>query len=347
MLSRVAESLYWMARYIERAESTARLIDVNLQMSLDSPITFSDQWQPLIAITGDTEAFEERYKTPNRDNVIQFLALDNSNPNSVLSCLSKARENARSIREVISSETWEQVNRFYLMVSHRAALRRAQESSSTFFSDVKLNAHIVAGVADNTTSHGEAWHFMQMGRLLERSDNTTRLLDVKYFLLLPSVEDVGGAVDDMQWAILLRSATAFEMYRKKYGPILPENVVEFLLLDQEFPRAILFCLMHAETSLHAISGTMPGTYRNVVDRRLGVLRSELAYAQVSDIITTGLHEFLDGLQTKLNNVGDAITQTFFALQPVGNGAAANSGGPVLDVLSSNQSQGGTRGDRRL
>src|SRR4051812_46941371 len=139
MLSRVAESLYWMARYIERAESTARLIDVNLQMSLDSPITFQDQWQPLIAITGNPGAFEARYKGATRDNVIQFLALDIANPNSIVSCLSKARENARSIREVISSETWEQVNRFYLMVSNRAAARRAQESSSTFFSDVKLN----------------------------------------------------------------------------------------------------------------------------------------------------------------------------------------------------------------
>src|SRR6266545_4138709 len=214
MLSRVADSLYWMARYIERAESTARFIDVNLNMSLDSPITFSDQWQPLVAITGDLEAFRARYSEAKRDNVIEFLALDKDNPSSILSCLSKARENARSIREVISSETWEQVNRFYLLVSSQAARRRARESSSTFFSDVKLNAHLLAGVADNTTSHGEAWHFMQLGRLLERADNTSRLLDVKYFLLLPSLGDVGGAIDDMQWAILLRSATAFEMYRK-------------------------------------------------------------------------------------------------------------------------------------
>ncbi|HLF78564.1 MAG TPA: alpha-E domain-containing protein [Dehalococcoidia bacterium] len=348
MLSRVAASVYWMARYIERAENAARFIDVNLQMSLDSPITFSDQWQPLVAITGDLRSFQERYDEANRENVIQFLTLDKENPNSILSCLSKARENARSIREAISSETWEQVNRFYLMVSHRAAGRRALEGSTTFFSDVKLASHLVSGIADNTTSHGEAWHFMELGRLLERADNTSRMLDVKYFLLLPSVEDVGGAVDEMQWSVLLRSATAFEMYRKKYGPISPDNVVQFLLLDTEFPRAILFCLLHAESSLHAISGTIPGSYSNLAERRLGVLRSELAYAQVYDIITKGLHEFLDGLQTKLNGVGDAITQTFFTLQPAENGNSATAmGGPGGDVLSWNQSQGGSRRDRRF
>jgi uncharacterized alpha-E superfamily protein len=348
MLSRVAASVYWMARYIERAENTARFIDVNLQMSLDSPITFSDQWEPLVAITGDLESFKERFADANRENVIQFLALDKENPNSILSCLSRARENARSVREAISSETWEQINLFYLMVSTRAAARRALGNSTTFFSDVKLASHLVSGIADNTTAHGDSWHFMQLGRLLERADKTSRLLDVKYFMLLPSVEDVGGAVDEMQWSVLLRSATAFEMYRKKYGPIAPDNVVQFLLLDTEFPRAILFCLLHAESSLHAISGNIPGSYHNLAERSLGALRSELAYAQVYDIITQGLHEFLNGLQTKLNGVGDSITQTFFALQPAENGSSAMpTGGPGGDVLSWNQSQGGPRRDRRF
>ena len=128
------------------------------------------------------------------------------------------------------------------MVSSRSAARRSQASSYAFFSEVKLLSHLVAGVADNTMSHGEAWHFFRLGRMIERADNTSRLLDVKYFLLLPSVEDVGGAVDEMQWSILLRSASALEMYRKRFGQISPENVVDFLLLDTDFPRSILFCL---------------------------------------------------------------------------------------------------------
>lgn len=311
MLSRVAESIYWMARYIERAENTARYIDVSLNMSLDAPIAFSDQWQPLISITGSLDAFQTSYPRADRDSVIQFLALDLENPSSILSCLNKARENARSTRDVISTDTWEQVNRFYLMVSSPNAARRIRESPGIFFADVKRYSQLIAGVADATTSHGEAWHFMQLGRLLERADNTSRLLDVKYFMLLPSVEEVGGAVDDMEWSILLRSATALAMYRRRFGEITPENVADFLLLDPEFPRSVFFCIERAESSVHAITGTPTGSFRNPVERRVGQLRSELAYAQVHDIITAGLHEFLDNFQGQLNQVGDAISETFF------------------------------------
>jgi uncharacterized alpha-E superfamily protein len=313
MLSRVAESIYWAGRYIERAENTARFIDVNLQMGLDAPSSFAEQWAPMVAIYGSQSGFSDRYDEPTRDNVIEFMAADQANPSSILSCLKNARENARSVREVISSEMWEQVNRYYLTVSNGAARRRPILDPYQFFGEVKLLAQQVAGVSDNTMSHDQAWHFFQLGRLLERADNTSRLLDVKYFLLLPSVEDVGGAVDEMQWSILLRSASAFEMYRKRYGRIEPHDVVEFLLLDREFPRAILYCLDCAETSLRAISGSNPSRFSNVAEQRLGMLRSELAYAQASDILAAGLHEFLDGLQTKLNAVGSAIFETYFAL----------------------------------
>ena len=314
MLSRVADALYWTARYIERAENTARFIDVNLHMSLDAPVAFSDQWEPVVDITGDRDVFLERYGEATREKVINFLTSDRENPNSIVSCLTKARENARSIREIISSELWEQINRYYLLVSEERAARRSLTTSYEFFGDVKLRSHLVSGVADNTIAHGPAWHFLQLGRLLERADNTTRLLDVKYFLLLPSVEHVGGAVDEMQWAILLRSATAFEMYRKRHGQITPDRVVEFLLLDAEFPRAVLFCLNSAEQSLLAISGSRPGSFRNSAEQRLGLLRSELAYSRAYDIIGSGLHEFLDGLQTRLNAVGEAIGETFFGLE---------------------------------
>jgi uncharacterized alpha-E superfamily protein len=326
MLSRVAESTYWMARYIERAENIARFIDVSLNMSLDAPLAFSDQWQPLVSITGSLENYQRHYDDPNRDSVIQFLALDRENPSSILSCLRTARENARSIREVISADAWEQVNRFYLMVNSPNAPRRVKESPGTFFADVKRYSQLIAGVSDATMSHDEAWHFMQLGRLLERADNTSRLLDVKYFLLLPSVEEVGGAVDEMEWSILLRSATALAMYRRRFGPIMPENVVDFLLLEIEFPRSVLFCLERAEESVHAITGTPPGSFRNPVERRLGQLRSELAYSQVHDIISEGLHEFLDTFQGHLNRIGDAISETFFGLQPANSAVAAGAGG---------------------
>jgi uncharacterized alpha-E superfamily protein len=167
---------------------------------------------------------------------------------------------------------------------------------------------------------------MQLGRLLERADNTSRLLDVKYFLLLPSVEEIGGAVDDMEWSILLRSATALAMYRRRFGEITPDNVVDFLLLDPDFPRSVFFCIERAESSVHAITGTPPGSFRNPVERGVGQLRSGLAYAQVHDIISAGLHEFLDNFQGKLNRVGDAISETFFGWQSQSQSQSAVSVG---------------------
>ena len=346
MLSRVAEAIYWVGRYIERAENTARFIDVNLHMSLDAPIAFSDQWQPLVAITGNKERFPARYEVATRENVIHFLTSDLANPSSIASCLHKARENARSIRDVISSELWEQINRFHLTVNNPAGAQRAQYDSFQFFSEIRLQSHLIAGVADHTMSHNQAWHFLQMGRMIERADNTSRLLDVKYFLLLPSTEHVGSAVDEMQWSILLRSASAFEMYRKRFGRISPESVVDFLLLDQEFPRSIHFCVMCAEESLRAISASPPGTFRNRAEQRLGLLRSELAYAQVYDIISRGLHEFLDGLQSNLNKIGYSIAEAFFAIEPVTQRANGAGGNSRRDVLSGNQSQRRTRWYRR-
>ena len=318
MLSRVADSIFWMSRYIERAENVARFIDVNIHMILDLPVGSAEQWEPLVITSGDQEKFAAGYATgATKENVIQFLAFDAENPNSILSCLRTARENARSVREIISSEMWEQVNTLYLMLKAPDSLRRAKESAHEFFTEIKMASHLFTGLAEATMSHGEAWHFSRLGRLLERADKTTRLLDVKYFILLPRVTDVGTPFDDIQWSAVLRSASAFEMYRKRHGRIAPERVADFLLLDREFPRAVHYCLIKAEESLHAISGTPVGTFCNPAEQRLGQLRSELGYARVADVLAVGLHQFLDSLQIKLNRVGDAIFETFFALRPLG------------------------------
>ena len=326
MLSRVADSIFWMSRYIERAENVARFIDVNCHMILDLPAGSPEQWGALIVTSGDHERFAVRYGTAaTQENVIQFLAFDPENPNSILSCVRAARENARSVREIISSEMWEQVNSFFLTVNAPDAARRARESPHDLFTEIKMASHLFEGLTETTMSHVEAWHFARLGRTLERADKTSRLLDVKYFILLPRLTDVGSPFDDIQWSAVLRSASAFEMYRKRHGRISPDRIVEFLLLDREFPRAVHYCLNAAEESLHAISGTPIGTFRNLAEQRLGQLRSELGYARVDDILTGGLHEFLDGLQSKLNLVGDAIFETFFALRPVGGGAVRLGG----------------------
>lgn len=322
MLSRVANSIYWLSRYMERAENVARFIDVNLHMMLDLPADLNQQWQPLVSISGDEAEFRTRYAAPTRENVIKFLALDAQYPNSILSCLRSARENARTVREVISSEMWELVNTSYLNITAAASAELVIHSPYSFFAEVKKASHLFEGITDATMLHGEGWHFYQMGRLLERADKTSRLLDVKYFILLPAASDVGTPLDDLQWAAVLRSASALEMYRKRYGHIVPEQILEFLVLEHEFPRSIHYCLTRSNDSLHAISGTPIGMYRNPAEQRLGQLRAELAYSDTRQIISQGLHEFLDAFQSKLNLVDRAIFDTFFAIRMVDSKPAA-------------------------
>jgi uncharacterized alpha-E superfamily protein len=314
MLSRVAESVYWMSRYVERSENVARFIDVNLQLMLDAPQGEDQQWQPLVNTTGDHEDFAERYGRATQDSVLRFLTFDRDNPNSILSCLSAARENARSVREIISSEMWLQLNKCYLMVRSLAADHRRPDSLEEFFAAIKQASHLFNGITDATMTHGEAWHFCRLARKLERADKTSRILDVKFYILLRSVEHVGTPLDDIQWAAVLRSASAFEMYRKRHGRISPRGVVEFLMLDREFPRAIQFCLLSAQNSLHAISGTPLGMFRCPPEKGLGQLCSDLSFATVDDIVNRGLHEAVDEFQTRLNQICHGISETFFAFK---------------------------------
>jgi uncharacterized alpha-E superfamily protein len=316
MLSRVADSIYWMSRYVERAENVARFISVNLNLSLDMPGEAGQQWWPLVVITGDDAQFQRRVGTPSKEGVVQFLTFDKENPNSILSCLRSARENARGVREIISAEMWEHINKFYISIRDGGTLVEVLDNPFAFFERVSVAGQQFLGVTDATMTHGEAWHFCQLGRMLERADKTSRILDVKYFILLPKVTDVGTPFDDIQWLALLRSASALEMYRQRHGRISPPNVVNFLVLDREFPRAVLHCLTRANESLHAISGTFTGGYSNLAERRLGQLRAELAYTHAEAVISGGLHEFVDNLQGRLNAIGDSIHDSFFAMRPL-------------------------------
>jgi uncharacterized alpha-E superfamily protein len=312
MLARVAESIYWMSRYVERAENVARFIEVNLNLMLDLPVGSPQQWQPLVATTGDAAEFAKRYGAATQQDVIEFLTFDLKNVNSIRASVRAARENARSVREIISSDMWEQLNEFYLRVNSAADHAGSRTDPQDLLRAVRRAGHLFTGVTDATMTHNESWNFCRLGRMLERADKTSRILDVKYFLLLPTAEDVGTTSDDIQWAAVLRSASAFEMYRKSHGRIAPDRIVEFLLLEKHFPRAIQYCLMHARESVHTISGTPPGMFRHPVERLFGELCSELAYARIEAIITAGLHEYLDRLQTKMNLIGNGISETFFA-----------------------------------
>jgi len=321
LLSRVANAVYWLGRYIERAENVARFLDVNHNLMLDLPQDYSDQWQPIVDTTGDRALFQERYGAATQDNVVRFLAFDPEYPNSIYSCILAARENARSVRETISSEMWQQINSLYLMITSES--RKTEPTDlPTFCHQVRMGCHLIHGILHVTMSHNEAWQFIRLGCQLERADKTTRLLDVKYFILLPSLSDVGTPYDDVQWVALLKSLTGFEMYRKRYGRISPDRIVEFLLLDGEFPRAFRYCIGLADRSLHRITGTPVGSFSCPSEQRMGVLRSELDFAAVDGILAGGLHEFCDAVQTKMNTIDECISGDFFAQRPLTSEARA-------------------------
>ncbi len=314
MLSRVADSIFWLGRYVERAENYSRFIDVNCNLAIDLPPDVEEQWEPLVAATGDLVLYKKKYQNFDRNNVLHFMGFDSDNPNSILSSISKARENARMIRENLTRETWEKLNEIYHVVKNGVRKKIwLRDDPQRFFIEVKYGIQLLYGIADNSVARVEGWYFSQLGQLLERADKTSRILDVKYHLLLPSVKEVGSPIDFLQWAALLKSVSGFNTYRRFYGHIEPAGVVEFLVLNKYFPRSILFCLKEAESCLHSISGT-DGGYSNQAEKKIGAMRSELEFADVNDVINHGLHEYLDGMQLKINGISNAIYDKFFRIR---------------------------------
>ena len=312
MLSRVANSIYWICRYIERAENYARFIDVNHRLTMDLPPWFEEQWLPLIETTGDIDVYKRRFgEDYSKDTVIDFLVFDNENPNSIISCLSSARENARTVREIISSEMWLQINELYLNIKHGMSNKNLNNLTQ-ILNSVKLGGHTFDGIMDASLSHGEGWHFGIMGRHLERADKTARTLDMKYYYLLPKVLDINTPLDLLQWSALLRSASAYEMYRKQHGNLSVNKIIAFLALDRAFPRSMLHCIVEATKSLHAINGTSTSTFSTEAEKVLGKMRSEMEYTDIEDILNQGLHEYLDTFQRMHNHASTVIFDTFFS-----------------------------------
>jgi uncharacterized alpha-E superfamily protein len=314
MLSRVANSIYWMCRYIERAENVARFISVNLNLILDMPSEKGKHWEPLVMITGDQALFERHYPDYGQEAVIRFLTFDRDYPNSILTCLAAARENGRSIREIISSEMWEHLNNFYLELADAKSLTLALDDPHRFFKIIQMRSHLFTGLMDCTMSHGEAWNFARIGMMLERADKTSRILDVKYFMLLPRADLVNTPIDNIQWTAVLKSASAFEMFRKVHHQITPRSVANFLIFDSQFPRSIRHCIAKADVCLQRITGAAPGSVHNGAQKLLGRLKADLEYSDIDEVIEGGMHEYLDGMQTKLNQVDTAIGTTFFNLK---------------------------------
>ncbi len=314
MLSRVAYTLYWMQRYRERAENTARCMNVNMLLGMDLPYYQEKQWYPMVQISGNEKLFKKRYKEATEENVKEFVTFDRENPNSILSCLSSARENARQVRETITSEMWNELNTMYLFVNEVNHNRKKLSSFYSLYNRITRQCQLVTGIADTTMSRTDAWHFGRLGALLERSDMTTRLLDVKYFMLVPDPEGVGGPHDNIQWSALLRSVSGYEMYRKLWQQIHYLNVVQFLVLDKDFPRSIISCLDRITHSLTDIANDNKNTISKNPLNQVLELHAQMSQLTSKEIINRGLHEYVDYLQQKIIEIDTTIFETFFELR---------------------------------
>jgi uncharacterized alpha-E superfamily protein len=315
MLSRVADSCFWLSRYIERAESCARILDVNIQLVLDSEMqngnADSDLWKPILSTLEEQELFQSQHGNLNGDDVMEFVTFEKANPNSILSSVTFARENARTVREQISSEMWEQLNRLYLHLQSSAARVAFRESPIGFYRSLVDSFHSFQGITDATMTHGEGWQFLQAGKYLERADSTSRVLDFKYHVLLPSGERVGGDLDITQWMAVLRSCSAMEAYLKLFHDrVTSWEVAGFLILHDNFPRSIRFCVGALDQALHSISGSGRGHFSNEAERLSGMLRSSLDFTTVDSIFQSGLHQYLDQTQTRIAEVSRALAETY-------------------------------------
>ena len=272
----------------------------------------STAWQPLISTTGDQELFAENYGAVTSESVIRFLAYDFEYDNSIYRSLWAARENARVVRNAISRDMWLRINGLFLQVQEMAQRADTTENGAIAFLDlVKTGCVTVQGTTDATLSRDEAWHWWRIGTMLERADKTSRILDVKYYMLLPSVQEVGSNIDHMQWLSLLDSASAARMFLQAGKTITPREVADFLSLDQQFPRSIAYAIAEADRSLHCITGTASGQFAGAAERALGHLRFELTFADIDAVIKHGLHEYLDEQQQSLNDIDAALYNEYF------------------------------------
>ena len=308
MLGRVAESLYWMFRNIERIENLSRFLEVSSAMDLDSGMAV-EPWTPLIDACGDRELFEAVKGRFCAEDIVDFLVQSRENPSSIRSCLNLARENARQIREVLSNEMWEHLNAMYWRLKNERPI--AGLPSQEWLLKIRQDCQLFYGIADVCFSRGLGWQFCQLGRLLERADKTARILDVKYFLLLPHGETVGGVVDQLQWIAVLKTAGGYQMFRQsRQLSITPKAVAQFLLLDRNFPRSVRFCLDGIHQSLLNIDPLQAFSETPLI-RHVGMMQARWTYTDIAQIITYGLHESIDRLQQDLNHLHNQLEQIYF------------------------------------
>jgi uncharacterized alpha-E superfamily protein len=312
MLSRIADSLFWMARYMDRAENAARLLDVTYHMLLEQAHnTYELRWDAVIRITGGQELFQRAYEEADADKVCEFLLFREDNPNSVVSCITNVRENARAIRDRMSREMWENVNGLYYSVREMQQNTETRNALHGFCREIISGSHAFNGITDSTLPHDEGWHFLQAGRALERAENTARVVDVEYHKLVETSVPLPYA-GNQQWMAVLNSVAAYEIYRRVYhSAIEPQNVAELLVLHPQHPKSVRFNIAWLQSSLRAISGAGPHSYANEAERLTGKLHDSLVYDRIQDIFDRGLHVFLTDVELTCRRIGEQIASTYF------------------------------------
>lgn len=345
MLSRVAQSLYWMSRYLERAENTARLVDVNLQLLLDfrtpDESAVADHWLPIVESAGDRERFLSRYPDASGRSVVDFLVFDAGNPNSIVEAVSRARENARTVRDQLTAELWEGINRLFLFLRSPEARARFESSPSDFFGEVKNASLLLTGLGHATVMHGDGWQFVEVGRFIERGDQTTRILDVLHAAFPPRGVPVAWSERDaMEWAAVLRSCSAWDAYTSLHGATVePTRVVAFLLLNEDFPRSLRFCVEELDAALRRLSGMPARRFANPAEQRSGRFLAELRFATVEDLLAGfGLHGYLDRAQVELAAIADAVYHAYVS-QPR---LVRDEGPPVEQQMQQQQRRSAAR-----
>ncbi len=298
--------MYWLSRYLERAEHTARLLDLTLNQALDlSPAIAGQRWQMVLA-----SLRAPALNTINAYQLTDHLTFDLKNKDSIVSCITSARENARQIREQISSEMWEQLNQLYLTV-RRADIDSIYWQPHEFYRPIKEGAHLFQGITDSIMSRGEGWHFIQLGRFIERASSTATLLDAHLRVLLKQGEQAAGGHDYLSWVALLKSCTSFEAYCQVYtADIRPERIAEFLMLNAESPRSVRFAAEAIQKSLETLVQLTGSRQAGRAQRLAGRLRATLDYAQVDEIMADNIHAYLDNIQRLCAQIHSAVQQQY-------------------------------------
>jgi uncharacterized alpha-E superfamily protein len=322
LLARYAECIFWLARYVERAENLARILDVQETFSRDT--RGQQNWRSVIQINSDEARYEERFgKEITPETVIQFYVTDPTNPTSIQSSIRAARENARTLRPLISTEMWSQLNIFFNRLRELPPSAASPHRLSSLCAWIKEACQAHTGITEGTFYRDQGWYFYQLGRLIERADQTTRIVDIKYHHLLPSVADVGTPADVAQWNALLRSAAGYHAYRRKHpSGMRPELVAGFLLLDDFFPRSVRSCVQEADRLLTELRSRFGVRGGSAALETLDELRAMLAGKTIRDVMRSGLHEFNDMIQLQLGGVGSDLAHDFFggALQDLAGAA---------------------------